>query len=106
MNAQPLMPVCISERALAEIEAAALTFESLRAGHGAAFKFAIDAILDAVAAHPHLYQRVGRHPSVRRAVVQRFGFVVVYLVAEDSVTVLAVLPSRSRTDRVPSSLSS
>jgi hypothetical protein len=38
---------------------------------------------------------VGRHEAIRRAVLHRFPFVVVYQIGDETITVLAVMPSRA-----------
>jgi hypothetical protein len=89
------LSLVIARRALAEIDAAATTPEEARPGHGTAFRHEVDAILDAVKRYPRLYQRVGRHEAIRRAVLHRFPFVVVYQIGDETITLLAVMPSRA-----------
>jgi plasmid stabilization system protein ParE len=88
--------IVVAKRALAEIEAAATTLDALRPGHGMAFRCEVDAIFDAITQYPRLYQRVSRHDAIRRAVLHRFAFIVVYHLGDNDITVLAVLPSRMK----------
>lgn len=97
------LSLVIARRALAEIEAAAATLDEVRPGHGTAFRHEVDAIFDAVKQYPRLYQRVGLHETIRRAVLHRFPFVIVYQIGDETITVLAVMPSRAKPTKVTAS---
>jgi plasmid stabilization system protein ParE len=86
----------IASEAEAEVAAAALWYESKRAGLGAEFVAAVDAglerILDGPAAFPLWRQGV----PYRRSLLARFPFVVFFVLSEDDVEVVAVAHAKRR----------
>ena len=76
----------------AELEDAALWYESQRPGLGLEFVQAVDLALDQIAGWPQIGQRVTGLPSdsrARRVPVKRFPYHVVYLPWEGALRILA-----------------
>jgi plasmid stabilization system protein ParE len=80
----------VAPEAAAELKAARDWYEERQPGLGAEFVAAIRAVMGRVREAPAQFPILPRSPDVRRAVVERFPYVVVFLVREDSVHVLAV----------------
>lgn len=80
--------VVLRPEARAEFDEAFDWYERERAGLGEDFSLRVQEVLDRIAETPGLYQRV--FGDVRRAVVRRFPFSVLYRVEKYEILVLAV----------------
>jgi plasmid stabilization system protein ParE len=88
-----MLALQVDPRALAEAEAAARWYDDHRPGHGHRFRHKFDELLSRIQDHPQSYQQTDL--GVRRALIRRFPFVVVYRVTGSVIQVLAVMPTRS-----------
>lgn len=79
-----------------ELREAANWYEGRGPGIGAEFVVEIGACLARIANKPAVFPEVRGAPGVRRALMRRFPYAVVFLVHEDVVTVLAVAHGRRR----------
>ena len=79
-----------------EFREAALWYETRGAGLGAEFVAEMGACLARVADKPARFPEMRGVPGVRRALLRRFPYAVVFLVHDDVVTVLAVAHGRRR----------
>lgn len=77
-----------------EIREAARWYEARGAGLGTELIAEIAACLARVADKPAQFPEVRGAPGVRRALMRRFPYVVVFLVYDDIITVLAVAHGR------------
>ncbi len=87
-----MKPVIVEEEAERELSAAYAFYEREVPGLGDAFLDVIDDQLGRIAASPGAFAlapRVARKLSVRRAVVRRFPFVVVFMELSAEIRVLA-----------------
>ena len=82
----------VQDAAAADIESAAVWYETRRAGLGGEFLRAVRATLAAIARNPNQYRVV--RAEVRRAVVRRFPYNVFFVVDADHTAVLACLHFR------------
>ena len=82
------MKINVRPAALDEMERAWSWYEEQRPGLGDEFRACVDAALAAVARDPRAYPRV--EGELRRALVRRFPYVVMYLEEPDRVEVIAV----------------
>lgn len=82
------LPVRLLPEAKAEFDAAADWYEQQRAGLGVDFIARIREVLDRIAANPQLHAKV--YGDVRKAVVTRFPYVVLYREDAGEVVVIAV----------------
>ncbi len=93
------LPIRFDAEAEDEFEAAALYYEERSRGLGTAFLNSVD---DAVSRLREAPQRFGRLPGVpeelgvRRILVSKFPYSLVYLVLEDEIRVLAVAHGSKR----------
>ena len=71
-------------------------YEEKRSGLGEEFVSEVDATLDAVAERPEIFQQVPGAPGVRRALLHRFPYAIVFVFDSDRVTVLAVAHGKRR----------
>ncbi len=85
------LPVVLTPEAQAEFDEAADWYEK-QAGLGSAFTDAVRDGLNRLTGIPLLHQVV--HKNIRRGVVRRFPFSVLYRVDPDRVTVIAVFHDR------------
>ena len=83
------LPVTLRVEAQADFDAAFHWYQSQRAGLGAEFAERVQETLDQIAARPELYPRV--LPDVRRAVVRRFPYLVIYQVEPDRIVVVSIV---------------
>ena len=81
--------VVFRPRAVAEIDEAAAWYEDQRKGLGLEFINAVSSSIELVKKNPLQYQRVFK--DRRRAVVARFRFNLIYVVAEDAIVIVACL---------------
>ena len=79
-----------------ELAAAALYYESKRAGLGVELVAAVDAVLARIRDEPATFQAWHPSTSTRRAVVPRFPFVVFFTVVGDTVGVWAIAHAKRR----------
>ena len=86
------LPVVLRPEARAEFDEAVDWYEQQRAGLGADFVAQVQAVLDRISTAPDLYAQVFR--EVRRAVVRRFPYAILYKVEPQHVVVLAVFHGR------------
>lgn len=86
------LPVVILREAAADVAQAAAWFEEQRPGLGREFALSLDRELDNVARFPESCQRIYR--SLRRAILHRFGYAVVYQLRAATVEVVAVMHCR------------
>ena len=82
-----LPPVFLDE-ARAEFDAAADWYDRQQPGLGIAFIARVQDVLDAISAMPRMHQVIFQ--DVRRAVVKKFPYTVIYQVEPDYVLVVAV----------------
>jgi len=85
--------VGVAEAAEADIAGTAAWYDQHARGLGATFIGQVDAVIEKLRHHPEMYQVV--FAPVRRAVIHRFPFAVIYHVRPASVEVLGVLPCRA-----------
>jgi toxin ParE1/3/4 len=79
-----------------ELREAAHWYEARGDGLGAEFVSAVGACLARVSDKPAAFPEVRRAPGIRRALLRRFPYAVVFLVDGDIITVLAVAHGRRR----------
>jgi plasmid stabilization system protein ParE len=77
----------IRARAERDIARAQLWYEGQRRGLGAQFRFEVDKILTQLRDNPFIYPRI--EERARRAVLQRFPYLLYYLVDGDRISVIA-----------------
>ncbi len=82
--------------AIVELEEAALWYEDLRPGLGEEFIAEIDATVARVIEQPALFTLWAGEAKVRRAVVERFPYVLFFEATETEVLVLAVAHAARR----------
>jgi plasmid stabilization system protein ParE len=82
----------IRAEAEAEIENAYHWYEARQSGLGRDFLLRVDACLSLIRKNPHSYPV--KYKQVRQALLQRFPYSVLYLAAEDAVSVIAVFHSK------------
>lgn len=73
--------------------AAAVSYDRQAPGLGNSFIAHVETVLDQLSDYPEMYQVIFR--PVRRAVLRRFPFAVIYHLRPASVEVLGVLPCRA-----------
>lgn len=78
--------------ALAEAEEAQLWYENKREGLGETFAAAVERAINRITEAPHFARADG--DEVRRLVLERFPYSVVYVVLDSRIVVLAVAHSR------------
>jgi plasmid stabilization system protein ParE len=82
------LPIRLLPEARAEFDAAADWYEQQRAGLGVDFVARVREVLDRIAANPQLHAAV--YGDVRKGVVRRFPYVVLYKEEAGEVVVIAV----------------
>lgn len=92
-----ILPVIFSQPASEEFEDARVWNEERRSGLGQEFVSCLQAAIDQLQRTPFRHPEV--EPGVRRALVRRFPYAVLYVVDVDRIFVLAVFHS-SRDPRV------
>jgi toxin ParE1/3/4 len=85
------LPIRLLPAAKAEFDAAADWYEQQRAGLGVDFVKAVREVLNRIAANPRLHGVV--YQDVRKAVVKRFPYVVLYREEPGEVIVISVFHS-------------
>lgn len=100
-------PLRISDEAETEAEDAAKWYEGKRAGLGDEFLAAVDVAIELIEVNPKIGSRLPgvSGEDVRRVLVHRFPYHVVYIELPDRIQVLAVAHERRRpgywADRIP-----
>ena len=82
-------PIVLRRAARAEFLDAGDWYEARRTGLGAAYKKAVQKVLDRIAEQPEFYPVVWE--DVREALVPRFTYCVYYLPEETRIVVLAIM---------------
>ncbi|MCK6524603.1 type II toxin-antitoxin system RelE/ParE family toxin [Myxococcota bacterium] len=82
------LKINVRPAALDELERAWSWYEDRRPGLGEEFRACVDAALGAAARDPLAYPRI--HGELRRVLVRRFPYVVLYLAEADRLEVIAV----------------
>lgn len=90
------LPIRLLPEARDEYDAAADWYEQQRAGLGADFTARVEDVFNRIAANPRLHAKV--YNDVRKAVVKKFPYVVLYQEEPAEVLVISVF----RTSRDPS----
>ena len=84
----------------AEVEAAALWYDERRPGLGGEFLAEVTAVLQRIEAAPHSFPRwpgaSGRAEPIRRAVMDRFPYVVAFEGHSDHILILAIAHGKRR----------
>lgn len=88
--------VRIEVEALAELQEAAAWYDRRRPGLGFELVEAIEQTLARVIELPESFPRILERPAVRRALVQRFPYAVVFSVRADTIHVLAYAHAKRR----------
>lgn len=94
-----MTPVRFSPEALDELAEAALWYEARSAGLGAELLAEVEAALALLGSRPRSFPRLeGLAPTleVRRALLARFSYALVFLVRPDELRVLAVAHAKRR----------
>jgi plasmid stabilization system protein ParE len=86
------LPITFRRAARKEFDEAHDWYEKQRTGLGDEFSECVEIALDSIAALPEIHQFVFK--DIRRAVVKRFPFSVMYRVKRDRIVVLAVFHSK------------
>lgn len=86
-------PVVLADAAEADILGTSNWYDRQVQGLGNSFIAQVDAVIEQLAHYPELYQVV--FAPIRRAVLHRLPFGVIYHVRPAAVLVLGVLPSRA-----------
>jgi len=83
-----MRPVIFSQAARQELIAAQDWYERESPGLAQRFRDALDVVIEQIIAHPRQFQVV--HKSVRRALLRRFPYALMFVIeSDDSVTVIA-----------------
>ena len=83
-----ILPVVFLPEARAEFDEAANWYDQQKLGLGIDFIKHVDKAIDAIAKMPRMHQIV--HKNVRRAVVRKYPYVVLYQVEADHLLIVAV----------------
>jgi toxin ParE1/3/4 len=89
----------VHPEARGELRAAALWYETQRAGLGDEFVDEVTAVIAALSDAPNVWSRwpnVPQHLNIHRAQVERFPYAVAYQVADENLYVLAVAHQKRR----------
>lgn len=84
----------LNEDAIAELYEAGVRYESEREGLGIEFVTAVREDIDFICHSPESMQRI--HRDVRRKVMSRFPFNIIYRILPDKIRVLAVAHQKRR----------
>jgi plasmid stabilization system protein ParE len=83
------LQVYIRPEAEADLDDAALWYQTQAAGLGYEFLDEIKKTLQIMADNPEIFQEI--YKNVRRAIVQRFPFVIYYQIEEETIVVLGII---------------
>jgi toxin ParE1/3/4 len=86
------LPVVVSPEAKTDLKDVASWYEQQREGLGDEFLECVDEALDRIRQFPQLSPKVFR--DLRRRVVRRFPYVVIFRIDDDQITVVAVYHGR------------
>ena len=87
-----MLPILVLPAAESDIDAAMTHYDEVRPGYGELFRLEIDRTLSLIRRWPSGYEQVS--PTLRRAVVHRFPYAVVYRVLPDVIRIVGVVPTR------------
>jgi hypothetical protein len=93
------MKLCIDPAAEEETQEAALWYEDRRAGLGLEFLAAVDAGVQRIRNDPFafaLLESLPEEQNVRRFLLKRFPYAIIYEIAMDEIRILAVAHTRRR----------
>ena len=82
------LPIVISPEAKVDLSTAASWYEEQRLGLGDEFLDCVDKALDQIGQFPQLPPKVFK--DLRRKIVRRFPYLVIYRIDDDQITVVAV----------------
>jgi plasmid stabilization system protein ParE len=82
------VPIVFLDEARAEFDAAADWYDSQRPGLGTRFIRQVEEVPSSIAATPRMHQVI--YQDIRRAVVKKFPYTVLYRVGSDHILVVAV----------------
>jgi len=82
----------VRPEAEAELDEAAAWYSERSYGLGAEFVRVVDAALSAISRSPFRFPEV--HPPIRRAVLRRFPYAIMFRVTDEEIVVLSVFHSR------------
>jgi len=82
------LPIVFLDEARAEFDAAADWYEAKMPGLGKTFVRHVEDVLKNIGALPRMHQMI--HHSVRRAVVKKFPYTILYTIEPDHILVIAV----------------
>ena len=82
--------------ARSELREAAHWYEARGSGLGAEFLAAVEACLARLVEKPAAFPELRRAPGVRRALLRRFPYALVFLVHGETITILAMAHGRRR----------
>jgi plasmid stabilization system protein ParE len=89
-----ILPIIFHRAARAEFDEAHAWYEKQQPGLGEQFSERIQEVLARIATEPEIHQCV--YKDIRRAVVRRFPYLVLYRVKPNHVRVIAVFHSRRK----------
>ena len=92
----------VRARAERDIARAQLWYEAQRRGLGAEFRFEVDKVLSQLRDNPLIYPRIEQR--TRRAVLNRFPYLLYYVVASDRISVIACFHGHRDPDSLRSRL--
>jgi toxin ParE1/3/4 len=91
------MTLKIDPEAEAETQQAAIWYDRQRTGLGLEFLATVDHALQRILRNPQQYSRLEslpNEPNVRRLVLDRFPYLIIYEVSDDEIRILAVSHAR------------
>ena len=86
------LPIVFLDEARAEFDESADWYQRQRAGLGAEFIARVQDVLDGISAMPRMHPVI--YQDIRRAVVKKFPFTVLYQVEVDYLLIVAVFHSK------------
>jgi len=90
------LPVHIEPEARAELREAAHWYEAARPGLGVEFTLEVDRALERIAEAGRNFPTVAGTEDVRRVLLERFPYAVVFVVGDNRATVISVAHGRRR----------
>ena len=89
----------LSTEAVLDLQSGFDWYEEKRTGLGFDFMLAVRANIKRIERNPYLFQAISvEEKHIRRAVVQRFNYLIFYAIEEDEIWVFAILSSRQHPD--------
>ena len=89
-----MIAIEVRPEARAELQQAFAWYEEKQAGLGYQFLFAADATIDRIRRHPEMFPLI--EDAVRKALLRRFPYAVLFEVEDVRITVIAVYHGRRR----------